>query len=292
MTPTTRRALAAVSLTALALAACTDDEGTTPMPTTVTTIAANGTTLRTERRGAGDPLLLVHGGGEDAAMLAGQAESLAAAGYDVVTYDRRGTGGSGRERWPGGGADQHADDAAALIDQLGWDDTTVVGVSSGGVIALDLAARHPDAVGRIVAWEPPAAAVVPGGAESSSAIMAPVDAHLADHPGDFVGAQAILLAAVIGAPVAIDDPAFAAARANAEPFVRDEPSITATTLDERALGALDVTIGVGSAPNELVAAAVDVLSGWTGHPPVQVAADHEVYLVDPTVLTGIVTAAR
>ena len=52
-------------------------------------------------------------------MLAGQAESLAAAGYEVVTYDRRGTGRSGREDWPGGGADQHADDAAALIHQLG-----------------------------------------------------------------------------------------------------------------------------------------------------------------------------
>ena len=50
-------------------------------------------------------------------MLAGQAESLAAAGYEVVTYDRRGTGRSGREDWPGGGAAQHADDAAALIDR-------------------------------------------------------------------------------------------------------------------------------------------------------------------------------
>jgi pimeloyl-ACP methyl ester carboxylesterase len=287
----TRRALAAVSLTTLALAACTDDERTTPMPTT-TSIAANGTTLRIERRGDGPPLLLVHGGGEDAAMLAAQAESLAAAGYEVVTYDRRGTGGSGREDWPGHGADQHADDAAALIDELGWTDPTVVGVSSGGVIALDLAARHPDAVGKVVAWEPPAAGVVPGGADAAAAIMAPVDAHLADHPGDFVGAQAILLSAVIGAPVAVDDPAFAAARANAEPFIRDEPVITTAALDETAIGNADVTIGVGSAPNELVAAAVHVLAGWTGRPAVTVDADHEVYLVDPSVLTSILTGGR
>ena len=176
-------------------------------------------------------------------MLAGQAESLAAAGYEVVTYDRRGTGRSGREDWPGGGADQHADDAAALIDHLGWDDPTVVGVSSGGVIALDLAARHPDAVGRVVAWEPPAAGVIPGGVEASAAIMAPVEAHLAEHPGDFIGAQAILLTAVIGAPVSVDDPAFAAARANAEPFVRDEPAIPNAALDEAAIRKADVTIG-------------------------------------------------
>ena len=122
--------------------------------------------------------------------------------------------------------------------------------------------------------------------------MAPVEAHLAAHPGDFVGAQAILLGAVIGAPVAVDDPAFAAARANAEPFIRDEPTITAAALDEAALARADITIGVGSAPNELVAAAVDVLSGWTGRPPVQVDADHEVYLADPSVLTGIVTGGR
>ena len=40
-----------------------------------------------------------------------------------------------------------------------------------------------------------------------------------------------------------------------------------------------------------MAAAVDVLAGWTGRPPVRVDADHEVYLADPSVLTGIVTAA-
>jgi pimeloyl-ACP methyl ester carboxylesterase len=293
MTPT-RRALAAVCLTTLALAACTDDEGAGPMPTTTTTTTAsvNGTTLHVARRGAGDPLLLVHGGGEDASMLAGQAESLAAAGFEVVTYDRRGTGRSGHEDWPGGGAAQHADDAAALIDHLGWDDPTVVGVSSGGVIALELAASHPDAVGRVVAWEPPAAGVIPGGVEASAAIMAPVEAHLAEHPGDFIGAQAVLLTAVIGAPVSVGDPAFAAARANAEPFVRDEPAIPNAALDEAAIRKADVTIAVGSAPNELVAAAVEVLAGWIGGPPVRVDADHEVYLTDPTVLTAIVTAHR
>ena len=293
---TTRRALAAASLLTFAATACTTDpRGASPMTTsasTSATIPANGTLLHVDRRGRGAPLLLVHGGGEDAAMLAEQAEHLAAAGHEVVTYDRRGTGASGRQAWPGRGAHQHADDAAALIDALGWTDPTVVGVSSGGVIALDLAARHPDRTGPVIAWEPPAAGNIPGGADATTAIMAPVDAHLAAHPGDFVGAQALLLASVLGAPVAVDDPAFAAARANAEPFVRDEPTITTTTLDEHALSTADVTIAAGSAPNELVAAAVDVLTSITGRPAVRVDADHEVYLTDPSVLTRIVTAAR
>ena len=122
--------------------------------------------------------------------------------------------------------------------------------------------------------------------------MAPVDAHLAAHPGDFVGAQAILLSAVLGFPVSVDDPAFAAARANAEPFVRDEPAITLADLDLDALADADVTIAVGSAPNDLIAAAVDVLTSALDRPAVRVDADHEVYLADPSVLTGIVTGSR
>ncbi len=199
-----------------------------------TTVAVNGTTLYTERRGEGLPLLLIHGGGEDADMLGHQADGLVAAGYDVVSYDRRGTRRSGRENWPGGGADQHADDAAGLIRELGWTVPTVVGVSSGGVVALALAGHHPKSVGSIVAWEPPAVGIIDGGVEATAAIVAPVHAHLASHPDDFAGAQAILLSTVLGFPVSVDDPAFASARVNAEPFVRDEPAITTVASTGRA----------------------------------------------------------
>jgi hypothetical protein len=95
-----------------------------------------GTTLAVQVRGEGPPLLLVHGGGEDATMLSAQADSLAAAGYQVVTYDRRGTGGSGREDWPGNGADQHADDAAALLDALGLAPAAPIGLKAGAAAQL------------------------------------------------------------------------------------------------------------------------------------------------------------
>src|SRR5688572_27539410 len=103
--PSHRRALSGAILSALALTptACGDDDTAPPPTTAAGSIAANGTTLHVARHGDGEPLLLVHGGGEDAAMLGAQAESLTAAGYDVITYDRRGTGRSGREDWPGGG---------------------------------------------------------------------------------------------------------------------------------------------------------------------------------------------
>jgi pimeloyl-ACP methyl ester carboxylesterase len=255
-------------------------------------IAVRDTTLHVERRGEGPALLLIHGGGENATMLANQADALAAAGYAVITYDRRGTGRSGRDDWPGHGAAQHADDAAALLDVLRLDPATVVGVSSGAVIALDLAARHPAVVERVIAWEPPAAGIVPGGDAITAEITAPITAHLAEHPGDFIGAQALLLTEILGFPVSVDDPAFAAARANAEPLVRDEPAITLADLDLAALVDRDVTIAVGSAPNDLIATAVDVLTSTLGEPAVTVEAEHEVYLTNPSVLTGIVTASQ
>ncbi|MFN0088883.1 MAG: alpha/beta fold hydrolase [Acidimicrobiales bacterium] len=250
-----------------------------------------GVALAVDRRGAGAPVLLIHGGGEDASMLARQAESLAAAGFEAITYDRRGTGRSGRAGWPvEAAAEQHAADAAALIEALGLHRPTVVGVSSGGVIALKLAALRPDAVGAVLAWEPPAAGLLPGGDEVTAEIMAPVHEHLARRPGDFAGAQALLLTAILGVPVAADDPAFAAARANAEPMVRDEPTITRARFDADDLRGRPVTIAVGDRPNEVVAASAAALAGLTGADPVRVEADHEVYLYDPSVLTRLLTS--
>ena len=115
--PSPRRAVfgALITTVALAAAACTnDDEGAPAMATAATTTAtaAQSQTPRTSRSGERRSTssgggrarpLLIHGGSEDAGMLAGQAEALAAAGYEVVTYDRRGTGSSGRDDWPGRG---------------------------------------------------------------------------------------------------------------------------------------------------------------------------------------------
>ena len=59
--------------------------------------------------GQGRPLLLMHGGGEDAGMLAPQAAAFAARGRRVIWYDRRGTGASPRDGWPERGVAGHAE---------------------------------------------------------------------------------------------------------------------------------------------------------------------------------------
>lgn len=223
-------------------------------------------------------------------MLEGQAEDLAAAGFQVISYDRRGTGASGRDNWPGSGADQHADDAAALLLALDLEPVTVLGLSSGGVIALALAARHPERVARVIAWEPPAVGLLPDADAINAQIMAPIEAHLAEYPEDYVGAQAILLSMIVGFPVTVDDPAFEAARANAEPMIRDEPRVTLRQFTADDLASAQVSIALGSSPIELIMVAAQQVAAWTGRDPVQVVADHEVYLDDPTVLTDLVTS--
>ena len=72
--------------------------------------------------------------------------AIAGHGFRVLAYNRRGTGGSPRESWPDGGVPQHADDAAALLRALAAVPATVIGFSSGGVVALALTERYPDVV--------------------------------------------------------------------------------------------------------------------------------------------------
>ena len=222
--------------------------------------AVNGTSLYTEVRGSGPAILIIPGGAEDAEGWRPVAERLA--GHTVVTYDRRGTLRSGREAWPGHGSAQHTDDAAELLRAMGFAGVTVFGASSAGIIAVQLALRHPDLVRRALVYEPGYFRVVPRGAAFQEPVNAAVLAHLEGQPEDWPGAYEAFGRAVAattpsapeGDPLA-PPPGLAwygrREATNAEPFVRDDLLILTTeTIDEPALAASDVEVrfayGTGS----------------------------------------------
>lgn len=101
----------------------------------------NGTRLHYERHGKGPALLFIHGTTLDHRMWHAQVEALAPR-YDVIAYDVR---GFGRSAVPAG-AFCHYQDAEALLDHLGVRRAVVVGHSSGGLYALELALARPDLV--------------------------------------------------------------------------------------------------------------------------------------------------
>lgn len=101
--------------------------------------------------GTGHPMLLIHGGCGHADVWGDSFSRLAAYGR-VIAYDRRGYTRSRRP--PTANHHSHGQDAAALLEQLSADPATVVGWSSGGIVALDLALDHPELVTSLVLVEP------------------------------------------------------------------------------------------------------------------------------------------
>jgi pimeloyl-ACP methyl ester carboxylesterase len=113
-------------------------------------IEVNGATLHYEEYGDGTPLVLVHGGLGSSAMWQSLVPELTARGdLWVITPDSRGHGRSTNPdrtlSYP-----RLADDLAALIEMLGLVRPVVGGWSDGGQVALELAARHPDAAGALI----------------------------------------------------------------------------------------------------------------------------------------------
>jgi 3-oxoadipate enol-lactonase len=103
---------------------------------------ATGPTIHYVRRGEGEPLLLIQGMSGNHLAWGEPFLAELERDFDLVAYDHRGVGHSSPVTDPFSITDL-ADDAAALIDALGWDSAHVVGVSMGGMVAQELALRHP-----------------------------------------------------------------------------------------------------------------------------------------------------
>jgi pimeloyl-ACP methyl ester carboxylesterase len=130
-----------------------------------------GASLYYEVRGSGPVLLMMPGGPADAGAfrrIAGHLESH----YTVVTYDPRGLSHSTLEAPV---QDERileifADDAHRLLMATAKEPAFVFGSSGGAVIALELAARHPEQVRTLISHEPPAPALLPDTARERAAM--------------------------------------------------------------------------------------------------------------------------
>lgn len=112
-------------------------------------------------RGAGQPVLVLHGtpGGVDTADV--MARFLPSDGYQVVTVSRPGYLGT-PVRHGRSSLDDDADRAVALLDRLGIERVGVLAWSGGGPSAYRLAVQHPERVSSLVVaaglsarWTPP-----------------------------------------------------------------------------------------------------------------------------------------
>jgi pimeloyl-ACP methyl ester carboxylesterase len=99
-------------------------------------------------RGSGPAVLLLAGLGDPHGVWEPQIEALSGR-YRVIAPDNRGVG---RTPMPADGVSVSAmaEDAAAVLRELGVERTHVVGFSMGGLIAQELALAHPDAVESLV----------------------------------------------------------------------------------------------------------------------------------------------
>lgn len=150
----------------------------------------HNTELYYHRVGTGPPCLLMHGGfGMDHRMLHPWLDPLRDT-LELIYYDHRCNGRSGRPPLTTFSLEQLADDADGLRRRLGHERVFLLGGSFGGYVALEYALRYPESVRGLIlvctssAWdfsdEIAALALRRGATSEQLAILSAVEATEAD----------------------------------------------------------------------------------------------------------------
>ncbi len=100
-------------------------------------------------KGQGDPLILLHGNGEDSTYFVNQIDEFAKY-FHVYAVDTRGHGQTPRGTAPFT-IRQIAKDLADFMDEQGIEKADILGFSDGGNIALIFAIKYPEKVNRLIA---------------------------------------------------------------------------------------------------------------------------------------------
>jgi pimeloyl-ACP methyl ester carboxylesterase len=105
-----------------------------------------GSQLHVERRGEGDPLLLIQGMGANTAHWGEPFLAALEPDFELILYDHRGVGRSGPANVDDLTTASLAADALALLDALQIDRAHVFGFSMGGMVAQELALDAPERI--------------------------------------------------------------------------------------------------------------------------------------------------
>ena len=101
----------------------------------------DGTRLYVKDWGKGRPVIMLHGWPLSSDTFDDLSVALVNAGFRAIAYDRRGFGRSDQP-WGGYDYDTLSDDLAAVIDQTGARDATILGFSMGGGEVARYMSRH------------------------------------------------------------------------------------------------------------------------------------------------------
>jgi len=218
------------------------------------TVEGAGVPLAVVERGAGPPVLLVHGIASDAQAMAPIAEALAGDAR-VIAYDRRGYGASGMpEPYQGTTVHEQAEDAAHVLRGLDAAPAVAAGDGLGALVVLDLLTRHRALIRAAVIRDPPLFMLVPEATEALAAERAEI-AEAVRAGGPPAGVQAWLGARAGGE-------ALERAKAAHRAFFADYAGLASWPASRRGLRALDapavVLTGPGSPP--AIVAAADALA--------------------------------
>lgn len=223
-------------------------------------IEGAGVELAVTERGAGAPVVLIHGIGEDATTWDATARELEDHAR-VIAYDRRGYGASGApEPYERTTVEEQAEDAAALIDALGAAPVLAVGRDLGSLVCLDLARRHPSLVSAVVLAEPWLFALVPNATEVLSEERLALEGDLREHgPQEAVRRQV--------ARTGGDETAANRATASHLGFFADYGASAAWNVTRRELRGLElpVVVTVRAAARRHVRAAAEAVAALIPH---------------------------
>jgi 3-oxoadipate enol-lactonase len=102
-----------------------------------------------EKQGKGQKLVYLCGTGSDLRNKPNIFDTPLSKRFTILAYDQRGMGQTDKPDIPYTMA-IYADDASELMNTLGWKKAHVLGVSFGGMVAQELALRHPQKVNKLV----------------------------------------------------------------------------------------------------------------------------------------------